>query len=157
MIKEIFYDNRSGTDIGQEVYTYVENTADMLLSGFSYDVGYQLSISFVNAEEIRSLNAMYRNVDSVTDVLSFPMAETDGRGVDILGDVVICIPRALSQAAEFGNTPAREVSYLTAHSILHLLGYDHENDEDKIKMRAAEEQVMEKMQLVRGGPDETAD
>jgi probable rRNA maturation factor len=154
MIREIFCDNRSGADIGSEVYAYIEETAHALLEGYHFDNGYQLSVSFVGGEEIQSLNAMYRNMDNVTDVLSFPLDEKDGRGVDILGDVVICLPQALAQAAEYGHSAAREISYLTAHSILHLLGYDHENEADKAEMRAAEEQVMEKLQLRRGGIDE---
>jgi probable rRNA maturation factor len=157
MIKEIFYDNRSSTDISGEVYEYIEETAHILLEGFHFDAGYQLSVSFVGTQEIRDLNATYRNMDNVTDVLSFPLDEKDGRGVDILGDVVICLPQALAQAEEYGNSAAREVSYLTAHSILHLLGYDHENETDKAEMRAAEEQVMEKLQLQRGGTDEKTD
>ncbi len=151
MIKEVFFDNRSKTEVGEDVYAYIEKTADTLLEGFGFDQGYQLSVSFVSEEDIRNLNAAYRNVDDVTDVLSFPMEGTDGRGVDILGDVVICLPRALRQAEEYGHGADREIAYLTAHSILHLLGYDHENEADKAEMRALEEQVMDKMRLMRGG------
>lgn len=111
-----------------------------------------IDVTVVDADEIRRLNAEYRDKDAVTDVLSFPMydflngqpqeeleAEPDS-GCVMLGDMVLCYTRAVEQAAQFGHSPARECGYLTTHSVLHLLGYDHErNDEDTRLMRAKEE------------------
>ena len=95
------------------------------------------------------MNSIYRNIDRVTDVLSFPMGEngkydTDPTtGAKILGDIVISMETAIEQAERFGHSLQREVGYLTAHSMLHLLGYDHEdNGLQRIRMREKEEKVM---------------
>ena len=112
-----------------------------------------LSVSFVDKAEIRRLNKEYRNVDAVTDVLSFPQFD----GFDYLqtwmeielGDVVICAEKAREQAEEYGHSYERELIYLFVHSVFHLLGYDHMTDEDKAVMRAAEEDVMGKLGIVR--------
>lgn len=113
----------------------------------------EISVSFVEAEEIKRLNAEYRQVDSVTDVLSFPqfddMSDIPEEGEICLGDAVICRQRAEEQAEEFGHSFEREIIYLFTHSILHLLGYDHMTDEDKSEMRAREEEVMEYLGIGR--------
>lgn len=143
----------------------------------------EISVSFVDEEEIRRLNREYRDNDSVTDVLSFPMYEADeiaamsekveeehdelledaAGGEDDefylpLGDVVICADQAKRQADEYGHSYAREVVYLFVHSVFHLLGYDHMDEEEKSVMRAQEEIVMRELKLTRGAaPDETAE
>lgn len=113
----------------------------------------EVSLTFVSGGEIRELNRDYRNVDRVTDVLSFPQYEDlndiGPEGEIPLGDVVICVGRALEQAEEFGHSPQREIVYLFIHSICHLLGYDHMTEEDKKEMRAKEEEAMERIDLVR--------
>lgn len=108
-----------------------------------------VSVSFVNNEEIRALNKKYRGIDAATDVLSFSTKENGeyakdpSTGATILGDVVISMEKAVEQAEKYGHTMQREVSYLTAHSVLHLLGYDHEKGGlEKIKMREKEERVI---------------
>lgn len=111
----------------------------------------EVSISFVSKEEIHELNKAYRNVDSHTDVLSFPLVEdfcsiTEDREI-LLGDVVICLEKAEEQAEEYGHTLQREVVYLFVHSICHLLGYDHMEPEEKAEMRALEEEVMTALEL----------
>ena len=107
----------------------------------------------VEPEEIKSLNAEYRNVDSVTDVLSFPQFEDKeqmpSEGELCLGDVVICVERAQQQAEEYGHSFEREMVYLLVHSLLHLLGYDHMDDDEKAIMREKEEHVMEHVDLRR--------
>lgn len=113
----------------------------------------EVSVSFVSPEEIRKLNKDFRKNDSVTDVLSFPQFEEpdsipEGESI-ALGDVVICEERAKEQAAEFGHSLDRELLYLFVHSIFHLLGYDHMNDEEKARMREAEESVLTDMGLTR--------
>jgi probable rRNA maturation factor len=112
----------------------------------------EISVSFVSAEEIHALNKEYRGVDSVTDVLSFPQYESpedmEGELIE-LGDVVICRDRAAEQAEEFGHSFEREIIYLFVHSVLHLLGYDHMNDEEKAEMRGREEEVMEYLGIGR--------
>ena len=107
----------------------------------------ELSVTYVGAEEIQQLNRDYRNVDKVTDVLSFPLyeslAEFPEEGEIALGDVVINCEKAKEQALEYGHSYEREIVYLFTHSVLHLLGYDHEESEDKKEMRKREEEIME--------------
>ncbi|MBE6037438.1 MAG: rRNA maturation RNase YbeY [Clostridiales bacterium] len=109
-----------------------------------------ISVTFVGPEEIQELNRDYRGKDAVTDVLSFPQFDdVEDAAEDLedqelcLGDVVICTERALEQAADFGHSPERELVYLLVHSVFHLLGYDHEEPEEKKEMRAMEEKVMD--------------
>ena len=110
-----------------------------------------ISVSFVDREEIRKLNSQYRGVDKETDVLSFPAFEAGKIPAEMeleegeelaLGDVVICEDVCKEQAKEFGHSEEREIIYLFVHSVLHLLGYDHETEDDKEDMRAREEEVM---------------
>ncbi len=149
MIREIDFDNRSGKEIDENVYSYVRTAMQATYSRFEFEVGYYVSVSFVDEEEIKSLNNEYRQVDKVTDVLSFPMEEIDGRGVEILGDVIICVDRAIEQAAELGHSTEREITYLSVHSFLHLLGFDHEEDGDKSEMRALEKEIMAELKIFK--------
>lgn len=113
----------------------------------------EISVSFVDANEIRELNREYRGVDSVTDVLSFPQYEKKeyfpSYGTICMGDVVICSEQALLQADDFGHSPEREILYLFVHSIFHLFGYDHMEDDEKQEMREKEESVMGKIGVMR--------
>ena len=113
----------------------------------------EVSVVFVDDEYIRHLNRQYRGVDSPTDVLSFAMLEGEplaGKEEElILGDVVVSLPAAQRQSAEYGHSLAREVAYLIVHGVLHLLGYDHQTAEQKQAMRAKEEAVLEKLNLPR--------
>ena len=113
----------------------------------------EISLTMVSPEEIRELNRDYRDVDSVTDVLSFPQFEgkedLPEEGEICLGDVVICEDKVREQAAEYGHSYEREFTYLFVHSLLHLLGYDHMNDEEKAVMRNKEEEVMNRLDLRR--------
>ena len=113
----------------------------------------EISLTFVSKDEIRELNRNYRNVDNNTDVLSFPLIE-DFNDIEpddeiMLGDVVICLEKAREQAEEFGHSEEREIVYLFVHSVCHLLGYDHMEDEEKAEMRSAEEKVMSFLELER--------
>lgn len=109
----------------------------------------EISVSFVGEEEIHDLNKLFRNVDHVTDVLSFPqydsMEELPKEGIICLGDVVICSEQTLIQADELGHSPEREILYLFVHSLFHLMGYDHMEDEEKTDMRGKEEGIMTKL------------
>lgn len=114
----------------------------------------EISVTFVDDNEIRQINCDFRNVDSSTDVLSFPLGE-DGiyeinpeNNYAMLGDVIISVEHALAQADLFGHGIDREMAYLTVHSVLHLLGYDHVNSEEEKKvMRQREEIVLKEMGL----------
>ncbi len=113
----------------------------------------EISVTFVDNEQIKELNTQYRDKPIETDVLSFPMGSNGKYDIDpqtgaqILGDVVISMEKAQAQAQAFGHTFQREVGYLTAHSVLHLLGYDHIKPLEKVHMREKEEQVMEMLGL----------
>jgi len=116
----------------------------------------EVSVTFVDDEGIRELNKKFRNMDKPTDVLSFPLLDYEGESEEPffdelchnLGDIVISLERAMAQANEFGHSFEREVAFLTAHSMLHLLGYDHElSEEDDADMRARQNDIMERLGL----------
>ena len=113
----------------------------------------EISLTFVDMEEIQQLNREYRDTDSVTDVLSFPQFESKDEfpetGEIIMGDVVICTEKSMLQAEEFGHSPEREIIYLFTHSLLHLMGYDHMEEDEKRIMRQKEEAVMNRIELGR--------
>ncbi|MSQ23536.1 MAG: rRNA maturation RNase YbeY [Chloroflexi bacterium] len=121
-----------------------------------------LDVVMVRDEEMREINATRRGIDEGTDVLSFPLVQVKpGGGVTEeffvlppdsaphLGDVVISIDRVDAQAKEAGHSPQRELAYLTVHGVLHILGYDHENDQDRRQMRKREEEVLSALGLTR--------
>ncbi|MFC4804131.1 rRNA maturation RNase YbeY [Filifactor villosus] len=121
---------------------------------------YEVSLSVTDKEEIRQVNCEHRGIDAVTDVLSFPMYER--RDLDrieekkeyelyevSIGDILICADKIREQAQEFGHSLEREFCYLAVHSILHLLGYDHMEEEDKRRMRQREELVMKEFEIER--------
>ena len=116
----------------------------------------EVSVTFVDDEGIQELNKKFRNMDKPTDVLSFPLLDYEGESEEPffdelchnLGDIVISLERAMAQANEFGHSFEREVAFLTAHSMLHLLGYDHElSDEDDADMRRRQNDIMERLGL----------
>ena len=116
----------------------------------------EISVSFTDDEGIRQLNGSYRNKDSATDVLSFPLGENgeydidEDNGCKLLGDIVISMERAMEQAELYGHSLQREVAYLTVHSMLHLLGYDHEaGGLEAVRMREKEEAVLIQLGLPR--------
>lgn len=124
------------------------------------DADAEVGVTIVGDDEILELNREYREKDSVTDVLSFPqfedaaaIAEDIARDSDgastLIGDVVICYDQALRQAEEYGTGKTREILYLFVHSLMHLFGYDHENEEDKALMRKSEERVLEAIGVSR--------
>ena len=119
-----------------------------------------VSITLTVPEEIHILNKKYRNIDKPTDVLSFPMFQPDEiakmieenyQEEDILGDMVISIPQVEIQAKEYGHSFERELAYMVVHSFYHLMGYDHMVEEDKIKMRAKEDEILNKLNITREG------
>lgn len=114
----------------------------------------EISVSFVDNEQIREMNRQYRQKDSATDVLSFPLGENGEydinheTGAKVLGDIVISVPKVVEQARTYGHSFEREIAYLTAHSMLHLLGYDHEQGGlERVRMREKEEYVMRELGL----------
>ena len=114
-----------------------------------------INIILTNPEEIKRINKEYRNIDKETDVLSFPMFEKEeiqnieGNIPDVLGDIVISIEKVKEQAKEYGHSFERELSYMVVHGFYHLMGYDHIKEEDKSIMRQKEENVLEKLKILR--------
>lgn len=117
---------------------------------------FEVSVSFLDLEQIRQLNNEFRQKDTPTDVLSFPSGE-NGKfdknaetGATMLGDIAICIPKVYEQAEQYGHSVQREFAYLTVHAMLHLLGYDHEpGGIDQVRMREKEEEVLSRLGLQR--------
>ena len=116
----------------------------------------EISVTFVDNNRIHELNKEYRDKDSATDVLSFPLGENgeydidEDNGCKLLGDIVISMERAMEQANLYGHPLQREVAFLTVHSMLHLLGYDHENGGlEAMRMREKEEAVLLQLGLPR--------
>ena len=121
-----------------------------------FDGPAEISVTFVDNNRIHELNREYRGKDSATDVLSFPLGENgeydidEDNGCKLLGDIVISMERAMEQAELYGHSLQREVAYLTVHSMLHLLGYDHEaGGLEAVRMREKEEAVLIQLGLPR--------
>jgi len=118
-----------------------------------------IQITLTTPENIRKLNKEYRNIDKETDVLSFPMFEKEELDLkvknqdfpyeDILGDMVISIPRVEEQAKEYGHSFKRELSYMVVHSFYHLMGYDHMEENDKKLMRQKEDVILNRLNITR--------
>lgn len=153
----------------EELIDKIKATIDFALKEEGVKVPYQISLLFVDNEEIRKINRENRSIDRETDVLSFPMLDyekdkvykdmyldydfdetfMDGDEL-VLGDIVLSLEKALEQSKEYNHSFEREVSYLVVHSVLHLLGYDHMEEEEKKIMRNEEEKILSKMNIVRG-------
>lgn len=108
-----------------------------------------LSVVFTDNEQIREINRLNRNIDSETDVLSFPMFEdfVDIDGEFSFGDILISLEKAEEQAEAYNHSFEREVAFLIAHSMLHLLGYDHIEEDDEVQMRSKQRDIMKKLHL----------
>ena len=115
----------------------------------------EVSVTLTNNEYIHTLNREYRGIDRPTDVLSFALNESEepevvgGSEVNVLGDLIISLERAEEQAADYGHSVRREVAFLTVHGMLHLLGYDHMEDEEREEMEAEQRFVMDKLGISR--------
>ncbi|MBR7112825.1 MAG: rRNA maturation RNase YbeY [Clostridia bacterium] len=110
--------------------------------------GAEVSVTFTDNEGIRALNAEHRGIDRPTDVLSFPLFEEGMGGTRMLGDIVLSLEKCEAQAEEFGHSFRRECAFLTVHSTLHLLGYDHETgEEDEKDMRERQSKIVTAMGL----------
>lgn len=115
----------------------------------------EVSLTFTDNAGIRELNKRYREIDRETDVLSFPMLGEDGFEVNpetdalLLGDIVISLEKAKAQSEEYGHSMKREVAFLMAHSLFHLLGYDHMSPEEEAEMFAKQENVLRRLGITR--------
>ncbi|MDD6278904.1 MAG: rRNA maturation RNase YbeY [Ruminococcus sp.] len=156
-LKVYVKNNQSEVKVPVGIRLLIRRCCQAVLITEKYGKDAEVSVSFVSNSEIRKLNKVYRNKDSVTDVLSFPLTGSDGTveinqetGAVLLGDVVISLETAVKQAQNYGHSLEREIGFLTVHSMLHLLGYDHETSQlDQRIMREKEESVLEKLGISR--------
>ncbi|MBQ7503723.1 MAG: rRNA maturation RNase YbeY [Ruminococcus sp.] len=152
-IRVIITNNQKAVKIPTGLRMLIRRCCHAVLELEKFDEPAEISVTFTDNEGIRELNKQYRDIDAPTDVLSFPMGENGEydtnleTGAKILGDVVISVEKAVEQAEAYGHTLQREIGYLTAHSVLHLLGYDHVENMEKVRMREKEEYVMEALGL----------
>lgn len=148
--------------VGFKIRKIVKKAIKNSLSYMNFTNKAEISVMFVDDEEIKELNKIHRNIDSSTDVLSFPMFEFDEEGKIIeefadynkkgelvLGDIVISLEHAKKQSVEFGHSFEREVGFLTVHSMLHLLGYDHMEEDEEKEMFSYQEKILNEMGLLR--------
>ncbi|MDH8678409.1 rRNA maturation RNase YbeY [Fusibacter bizertensis] len=147
--------NETTTELDSELQALIVKATDKVLEYEDFDIEGEVSVLFVNDERIKALNYEFRKKNVVTDVLSFPQYDSikeDGVNEPFiyLGDVVISLEQAKRQADEFGHTIEREIVYLTVHSMLHLFGYDHLTEEDKIEMRTKEKAVLGALKIFKG-------
>ena len=162
-------DNRQDKiKISEDINTIIDSAIDFALKYEDFDKPYEVSVVITDNNGIRNINREFRKINRDTDVLSFPMIEYKevhhgGNNVErnnfedtnpqtgevILGDIVISIEKAFAQADEYGHSIMREVAFLTVHSVLHLLGYDHELNDDMLIMRKKEEDILNIMKLFR--------
>lgn len=145
-------DNRQDkVEIIDELIEVLEKVVIASLEYEALNPNYEVSLSFVDNEEIKNLNKLYRGKDYATDVLSFPMEDDEFANVEeiLLGDIVISVEKAVEQAKEYNHSFEREMAFLTVHSMFHLMGYDHMDKAEETEMRAKEEAVLKKMGIER--------
>ena len=157
-IKVIITNNQKTVRIPTGVRMLIRRCCNAVLIGEEFKGSAEISVTIVDNAEIHELNLKHRNIDRPTDVLSFPLG-VDGvydinndTGAQMLGDIVISIEKAIEQAELYGHSLDREIAFLTVHSMLHLLGYDHEpGGLELVRMREKEEAVLTQLGLVRSG------
>jgi len=141
---------------------FVNKIINAVLEFENFDSDYEVSISFVDNNEIKELNRQYRNIDAPTDVLSFPLLEFERNGnnepviKDVLidaeisfGDIVISTEKVTEQAKEYGHSQERELAFLLVHGMLHLLGYDHIQESDEKIMFKKQEEILNLLNIKR--------
>lgn len=143
---ELLLDNRTDFDFNEKFISVVKKSILKTLEIENFTENVEVSFSIVYNGEIKEINALYRNIDKETDVLSFPLLEfplsepLNKNIITPLGDIIISIEKANAQAEEYGHSIEREIAFLTVHSMLHLLGYDHmEEDEEKVMFEKQDE------------------
>ena len=141
-------------EVPQEYVANVTAAAQKVGELYGVENG-EVSVTLTDNVYIHTLNQQYRGIDRPTDVLSFALNESDepevadGPDVNVLGDLIISVERAKEQAADYGHSVKREIAFLTVHGMLHLLGYDHMEEEDRIEMENEQRYVMEQLGISR--------
>lgn len=146
------------TDLSEEILQAVQKVGEYILEYENLEGDFEISLTFVDDEEIQNLNRDYRQKDAPTDVLSFPMLEIEDFdnledlaqfGPILLGDIIISMPTAKNQAKEYGHSIKREIAFLVCHSMLHLLGYDHIDEDERVQMEKMQNEIMNAVQITR--------
>lgn len=165
----IYVDNRQNKlKVEDSLVEKLTKVVEFALEEEEVDIKCEVSLLFVDNDEIKTINKDTRGIDKETDVLSFPMLEYENKKVFkemyknytfsqsdfdgeelVLGDIVLSLEKALEQSKEFNHSYEREASYLVIHSVLHLLGYDHMEKEEKELMRNREEEILNKLNIIR--------
>jgi len=156
-------DTKLALDFNDIITRVVEKALDM--ENCPYEV--ELNVILTDNEEIKEINKIHREIDAATDVLSFPMIDytvpADFSGLEeeeqdyfnpetgelLLGDIIISVDKVIEQAAEYGHSEERELAFLTAHSMMHLFGYDHMEEEERIVMEEKQNNVLEELKILR--------
>ena len=162
----LYFEEEGSLKLPFEAKELAENVITEALDYIGCPYETEVSLLLTMNEEIHALNKEFRDIDRATDVLSFPMIdyETPGEfdfledeeeyfhpesGELILGDIVISKEKVMSQAEEFGHTPKREYAFLIAHSVLHLTGYDHMEEQERLVMEDLQRKIMERLNILR--------
>ncbi len=155
-LKIYFENDQEHLPLTYKLKMLIRNAVEATLDHVQYHNPCEVSVTFVDNDGIHALNQKFRGVDRPTDVLSFPLFDYEGESEEplvdelmgILGDIVLSLEQAKLQAEEYGHSFEREVAFLCVHSMLHLLGYDHEtSEEDEKEMRSTQSAIMEEMGL----------
>ena len=158
-------DKTYNIEVTAKIFDLINDVIKFSLNYINFKYDYELCVTLTDNNGIQTLNKKHRNIDRETDVLSFPMLEFDDgpyndkydfsketnpeTGKVMLGDIVLSLEQARIQAIEYGHSYDREISYLLVHSILHLMGYDHIEEEDRVIMRSKEEDILKVLKLTR--------
>lgn len=162
----ILFENNTTINFDFEYEKIALNVIKQVLEEEKFPHDVEISITFVDEEEIKEINSKFRDINKPTDVLSFPLIEYEELGKydfikddmtlfnpesneAMLGDIVVCIPKVTSQAKEYGHSEIREFAFLIAHSMLHLLGFDHINDDDRKIMEEKQNKVLDFLKIKR--------
>ncbi|MCD7797171.1 MAG: rRNA maturation RNase YbeY [Clostridiales bacterium] len=155
-VKVIISNDQKAVKIPTGIRLLIRRCCHAVLELEGFEGSAEVSVRFVDNEQIKELNRQYRNIDRETDVLSFPLGENGeydinhDTGAKILGDIVISVPKAFGQSKMYNHTLQREIGFLTVHSMLHLLGYDHEKGGlEEVHMREKEETILTQVGLKR--------
>lgn len=146
----VWIDNRTTFDFGRAFEEIIEKVALESLRYEEFETSCEISVSIVDNDEICQINKQFRDIDRPTDVLSFPLLsfeegeriERNEDGEVLLGDIIISYEKAQEQAEEYGHSFEREIAFLTAHSMLHLLGYDHMEADEEAEMFGKQKEIL---------------
>ena len=152
-MNNVIIENNTEDILSSEDEATIINAINSVVENFNIKEDIEVSVTLVSSEEIKKLNNEYRDVDKVTDVLSFPIDNPLDSDFSLptyfLGDVVINREKIMEQSIEFSHSYERELSYLVVHSMLHLLGYDHIEEEDRVLMRHKEKEIMSELGIFK--------